>query len=121
MGQEHASIAVAFMLQLGPLAMLLSPFISAASAGEAAMTRAALRKIRRFIGSSSWVEVLRSSRGRQRRADPATGQGFYHLCRLGAREKMTDDSKNQVPRSEEHTSELQSLTNLVCRLLLEKK
>src|SRR5438093_8546044 len=27
----------------------------------------------------------------------------------------------QVIRSEEHTSELQSLTNLVCRLLLEKK
>src|SRR5437016_10092996 len=26
-----------------------------------------------------------------------------------------------VSRSEEHTSELQSLTNLVCRLLLEKK
>src|SRR5258706_10865362 len=26
-----------------------------------------------------------------------------------------------MPRSEEHTSELQSLTNLVCRLLLEKK
>src|SRR5437016_8645139 len=28
---------------------------------------------------------------------------------------------NQAFRSEEHTSELQSLTNLVCRLLLEKK
>src|SRR2546430_6399533 len=27
----------------------------------------------------------------------------------------------QVPRSEEHTSELQSQSNLVCRLLLEKK
>src|SRR5438046_7033420 len=27
----------------------------------------------------------------------------------------------QIARSEEHTSELQSLTNLVCRLLLEKK
>src|SRR5258706_10115611 len=27
----------------------------------------------------------------------------------------------QILRSEEHTSELQSLTNLVCRLLLEKK
>src|SRR5437016_9599318 len=26
----------------------------------------------------------------------------------------------RAPRSEEHTSELQSLTNLVCRLLLEK-
>src|SRR5437016_12289745 len=28
---------------------------------------------------------------------------------------------NESKRSEEHTSELQSLTNLVCRLLLEKK
>src|SRR5262249_60026388 len=30
-------------------------------------------------------------------------------------------SQDEVDRSEEHTSELQSLTNLVCRLLLEKK
>src|SRR5438046_4685693 len=30
-------------------------------------------------------------------------------------------SKCRHRRSEEHTSELQSLTNLVCRLLLEKK
>src|SRR5437016_11500598 len=30
-------------------------------------------------------------------------------------------SWTEWPRSEEHTSELQSLTNLVCRLLLEKK
>src|SRR5258706_4306698 len=30
-------------------------------------------------------------------------------------------SKPSSARSEEHTSELQSLTNLVCRLLLEKK
>src|SRR5438093_7238823 len=29
--------------------------------------------------------------------------------------------RSAIPRSEEHTSELQSLTNLVCRLLLEKK
>src|SRR5574337_618270 len=29
--------------------------------------------------------------------------------------------KSEVPRSEEHTSELQSPLNLVCRLLLEKK
>src|SRR5262249_60596633 len=31
------------------------------------------------------------------------------------------DALPEPPRSEEHTSELQSLTNLVCRLLLEKK
>src|SRR5438046_6306628 len=30
-------------------------------------------------------------------------------------------SRRSRARSEEHTSELQSLTNLVCRLLLEKK
>src|SRR5437016_11115857 len=30
-------------------------------------------------------------------------------------------ARGSVTRSEEHTSELQSLTNLVCRLLLEKK
>src|SRR5688572_32476360 len=35
-------------------------------------------------------------------------------------EKHTTAS-SQVPRSEEHTSELQSQSNLVCRLLLEKK
>src|SRR5438093_6669660 len=32
-----------------------------------------------------------------------------------------DYAEGVVVRSEEHTSELQSLTNLVCRLLLEKK
>src|SRR5438093_8450142 len=32
-----------------------------------------------------------------------------------------DILKSHQSRSEEHTSELQSLTNLVCRLLLEKK
>src|SRR5258706_5191864 len=31
------------------------------------------------------------------------------------------DLREKDVRSEEHTSELQSLTNLVCRLLLEKK
>src|SRR2546427_8877107 len=30
-------------------------------------------------------------------------------------------SRSRIPRSEEHTSELQSQSNLVCRLLLEKK
>src|SRR5258706_8994978 len=32
-----------------------------------------------------------------------------------------DGVSRKYARSEEHTSELQSLTNLVCRLLLEKK
>src|SRR5260370_7016313 len=35
--------------------------------------------------------------------------------------RETDDFKEMAVRSEEHTSELQSHLNLVCRLLLEKK
>src|SRR2546427_7257952 len=38
----------------------------------------------------------------------------FFICHLG---KMS----NKTLRSEEHTSELQSQSNLVCRLLLEKK
>src|SRR5690606_31975341 len=34
---------------------------------------------------------------------------------------LADDAEFHVARSEEHTSELQSRENLVCRLLLEKK
>ena len=36
-------------------------------------------------------------------------------------EKEFHQAVHEVVRSEEHTSELQSRTNLVCRLLLEKK
>src|SRR5438093_3125109 len=51
----------------------------------------------------------RAARRRTRKQTPKVVQMFRaaprHMC----------------ARSEEHTSELQSLTNLVCRLLLEKK
>src|SRR5438093_4770140 len=46
------------------------------------------------------------------------------LLRLTHRHGRRDENavpENDGCRSEEHTSELQSLTNLVCRLLLEKK
>src|SRR3982751_3267151 len=37
------------------------------------------------------------------------------------KEKMVSDMERRIIRSEEHTSELQSRSDLVCRLLLEKK
>src|SRR5438067_5371058 len=54
--------------------------------------------------------------------------GIVHLRRL-ARERLADDADDAIDRarvgadgrSEEHTSELQSRFDLVCRLLLEKK
>src|SRR5438046_7993534 len=52
-------------------------------------------------------------RGSSHRAPPRIIGSFYPVC---ARAQVFLEN-----RSEEHTSELQSLTNLVCRLLLEKK
>src|SRR5260370_30110367 len=49
------------------------------------------------------------------------------LCRPGRRWQLREGKSGERPgrqrriRSEEHTSELQSHLNLVCRLLLEKK
>src|SRR2546426_9400846 len=47
---------------------------------------------------------------------PAAGAEVGHFLELGQ-----PDGGLHVGRSEEHTSELQSPCNLVCRLLLEKK
>src|SRR5690242_21533711 len=45
----------------------------------------------------------------------------YGLCRAIRRQRRSSTRTGRGPRSEEHTSELQSHVNLVCRLLLEKK
>src|SRR5262249_58559988 len=62
--------------------------------------------------------------GRQHRiAQQYDPHHHAHALRHGRRWLLAGCSHAQAPtlRSEEHTSELQSLTNLVCRLLLEKK
>src|SRR2546427_8618142 len=62
---------------------------------------------------------LRSQR--RRRARPAyTRDGLYGRERRGGRPRRRGQ-RGRRNRSEEHTSELQSQSNLVCRLLLEKK
>src|SRR6266567_6406771 len=61
-----------------------------------------------------YTTLFRSGRIRGR-SPGAVGDG-PRLCRLAVRSSLV-----VPPRSEEHTSELQSQSNLVCRLLLEKK
>src|SRR5262249_61132527 len=62
---------------------------------------------------------------RQRDDDGAEHQAQVLGMRMrqdaGPDERAGQDAEHHGERSEEHTSELQSLTNLVCRLLLEKK
>src|SRR5205814_8493949 len=57
-------------------------------------------------------QVMRSGMGRQERLGRPRG---------GDQDRHEQGKKEQRNRSEEHTSELQSLRHLVCRLLLEKK
>src|SRR5438093_7717539 len=64
----------------------------------------------RSFGSASWVDS----------AGMLWLFGGNGYDAIGTNGKLNDLWKYDI-RSEEHTSELQSLTNLVCRLLLEKK
>src|SRR2546427_7503447 len=48
----------------------------------------------------------------------APSAAVWLICLLPASNRVP---RSETPRSEEHTSELQSQSNLVCRLLLEKK
>src|SRR5256885_5732410 len=67
------------------------------------------------------MEVL-SRKGASRRA-PCVCRGSQTWRRIAhpIREPLRIDLDHLPNRSEEHTSELQSPCNLVCRLLLEKK
>src|SRR5258706_1497603 len=51
----------------------------------------------------------------------AAGCQLVSMCDLAVAGEAAQFALPGIKRSEEHTSELQSLTNLVCRLLLEKK
>src|SRR5438093_9792287 len=51
----------------------------------------------------------------------ARGDAAPHPSIGGEQQGVEPRPRERLARSEEHTSELQSLTNLVCRLLLEKK
>src|SRR5687767_15376371 len=63
--------------------------------------------------------------GREIGVTQKTAWFMLHRIRLamqtGTFEKMSGQIEADESRSEEHTSELQSLAYLVCRLLLEKK
>src|SRR2546427_3664697 len=72
----------------------------------------------RSAGAGAAQRLGRIDRGRAAAAHPlAIGIGFPALVADRAARADPADPR----RSEEHTSELQSQSNLVCRLLLEKK
>src|SRR2546426_1094319 len=68
------------------------------------------------VGGLRILDRIHAVRGEQRKQDRKAAQDMrVHVAAI------VDDDVERPPRSEEHTSELQSPCNLVCRLLLEKK
>src|SRR2546430_16793682 len=63
-----------------------------------------------------YTTLFRSSPGESGPAERRPGCG-----RSRTPPRPPSPPRGRLPRSEEHTSELQSQSNLVCRLLLEKK
>src|SRR2546427_9538585 len=81
-----------------------------------------------------YTTLFRSSHALSRRVIPVSPNSFYAYLQvivLGLRGLRVEENAREILatlarlqgdlRSEEHTSELQSQSNLVCRLLLEKK
>src|SRR5205085_7469824 len=81
------------------------------------------RKLNRTAGKRRWNSA--SSEGRRTAAvvsiDPIASGPFGSPSSRAASSASRDSAAIRCARSEEHTSELQSQSNLVCRLLLEKK
>src|SRR5437016_8230475 len=86
------------------------------------------------LALSSWIilHAINQAQNHQKPAPPyrcvqirENGRGRMRPFRQSAHQNQESiyqqQKTDEKPRSEEHTSELQSLTNLVCRLLLEKK
>src|SRR5437899_7873959 len=67
-----------------------------------------------------YTTLFRSTRALQLPADQVV-EGLIGTAQLDVRADLDRVDALQQRRSEEHTSELQSLRHLVCRLLLEKK
>src|SRR5205823_14740999 len=73
-------------------------------------------------GRGGWFAGARSaSRGGRELRETHAGRGNVQYLPGGAHHSKGTHQVHRQTRSEEHTSELQSLAYLVCRLLLEKK
>src|SRR5438093_9285227 len=68
-----------------------------------------------------YTTLFRSHARRARERGGVVQRHDAAVRRRGAEGRELHADLSRADRSEEHTSELQSLTNLVCRLLLEKK
>src|SRR5438270_2940590 len=88
-----------------------------------------MRKGLFWLNDKQWAQIKphlpTNQTGPEREDDRRIISGIIHMLQCGARWRDCPPDFGPYTtiynRSEEHTSELQSQSNLVCRLLLEKK
>src|SRR5690606_39849498 len=97
------------------------PGLSRTQFGADDMHDAAMRTVHREHLEAEFAAVV-LHRGHLLRGACAGRLEIGKRAKRGSWRRVIQCAQRQVrPRSEEHTSELQSRENLVCRLLLEKK
>src|SRR5205823_5775705 len=114
---RHSSRALAGRFALAPVAWVLLTLASSARADDlasqwVARVAQAARQLN-YVGTVVYQQGARVETSRLTHLND-NGREYEKLVNL-------DGPAREVVRSEEHTSELQSLAYLVCRLLLEKK
>src|SRR5688572_32516538 len=70
---------------------------------------------------TAWTEIARERLIGSAKSDPTPEEDWPPVRDTSAEAWRSTVERLKEARSEEHTSELQSQSNLVCRLLLEKK
>src|SRR3989475_8644386 len=91
--------------------------LASARSGEARRHSAQFVRDRRLHCRTSWGSLMKPFLIVAVCA--ATGFGWTPRCASQGQPRSLFNGKDLTGRSEEHTSELQSQSNLVCRLLLE--
>src|SRR5229473_5795842 len=118
-GGAHSRVPLAHAGYLLRQTSGVSTWAGAAAATGTISARKGRSQERRLDEGSTWVRPRGKINGQLRPSDHPSNQ--RHNSHRG--EPLNEISMPPRPscRSEEHTSELQSLAYLVCRLLLEKK
>src|SRR5438105_10170963 len=98
--------------------------VTAMTASAAVIAGSVLRSYQTTTSAKNWTRnagVRAQGRCRPTPRATATTAAPYRVSSTPSSTAVPRSSLSLVARSEEHTSELQSRVDLVCRLLLEKK
>ena len=104
-----------------PLTQTLGSLVRETNFHRLALAGLSREEFGEFVEASAGITVSESAVGSLHQRTEGNPLFVGEVVRSVSPEEMGRNQDWVEDRSEEHTSELQSRTNLVCRLLLEKK